>query len=269
MNLRWGIFAQCINEKELIEAKIEWALRLGMEVSICEGHHPNYKKFNPDTHLSNDGTTEILESYSGSINYVPAGEVPWQGVLRDKAYKALPNDLDVVIMSDIDEFYLEKDLDLIDDLYAKNKDLKLTVTNGYIFLDDEHCAPYYMPTDGAYIEFNTTHKIIQMTQWHERIFRYNKYYSYLRSPFIINDIYGRFIFNDSVYFNERELLPNIYQLHYKNFKMQEQKERHEMYKRRGDTADYNLEQVILEKNKFKYNGEHPIEIQRILNGSAH
>ena len=59
--------------------------------------------------LSTDGTTEILESYADQITYMPLGPVPHQLYLRDKAYKNLNQDLDVVIMSDIDEFWLEED----------------------------------------------------------------------------------------------------------------------------------------------------------------
>jgi len=76
---------------------------------------------------------------------------------------------------------------------------------------------------------------------------------------------GEFIFTDSTYFGEREILPDIYQLHYKNFKMDEAKARHKMYKERGDAADYDKEWELLEKNKFEYKGEHPIEIKRLLN----
>lgn len=262
-DLKWGLYAQCINEKQLIGAKIEWALRLGMSVSICEGHHPNYKNFDPQTHLSNDGTTEILKSYSDRINYIPAGEVPWQGALRDKAYKGLPQDLDVCIMSDIDEFILEKDLERLDSLYH-NKDLRLTLTNSYIFLDNEYCCPHIMPPSGNIVKFNMEYDLIQYGQWHERIFRYNKFYSYRLSPFLINDIYGGFPFSNSAYFDDRIIVPDIYILHYKNFKMDEAKKRHEMYKERGDKADYNLEWDVLEKNKFKYKGEHPLEIQKLM-----
>lgn len=75
--------------------------------------------------------------------------MPHQAVLRDTAYQALPSDLDVVIMSDIDEFYLEKDLENIEGYYIANKDLKLTVTNSYIFLDNQHCAPHIQHIDGG------------------------------------------------------------------------------------------------------------------------
>jgi len=264
MNLKWGIFAGCINEGKLIEAKIEWALRLGMAVSIVEGHHPNYKGDVDPNGLSADETTEILLGYQDQIKYLPIGKVPRQAILRDMAYKNLPNDLDIVIMSDIDEFYTEDDLNRIEIMYIGNKDLKLTVTNSYIFLDNEHCAPHIQHVDGGSVKFNKTWTF-NVGQWHERIFRYNKFYSYNRSPFIINDIYGRFIFMDSAYFGEREILPDIYQLHYKNFKITEQKARHEMYKKRGDKADYDKEWELLEKNKIKYEGKHPIEIERLLN----
>ena len=46
MELKWGIYAGCINEEKLIETKINWALNRNMAVSICEGHHPNYKDVN-------------------------------------------------------------------------------------------------------------------------------------------------------------------------------------------------------------------------------
>ena len=41
--LKWGIYIPCINEEQLIEAKIEWALRHEFAVSVCEGHHQHYK----------------------------------------------------------------------------------------------------------------------------------------------------------------------------------------------------------------------------------
>ena len=46
--------------------------------------------------------------------------------------------------------------------------------------------------------------------------------------------------------------------------MDEARKRHEMYKERGDKADYNLEWDVFEKNKFKYEGEHPLEIQKLM-----
>ena len=263
MELKWGIYAGCINEEILIEPKIKWALRHDMTVSICEGHHPNYKNVN-ESGLSVDKTTEILESYSDRIKYTPAGAVPHQMVLRDIAYKGLPQDLDVVIMSDIDEFLTDADLEELDHMYKINKDLKLTLTNSYIFLDNEHCCSHLMNTGYENIEFNKKY-FLTLGHWHERIFRYNKFYQYTRSPFLINDYIGRFIFTNSAFFNERELLPDMYILHYKNFKMKEAKERHKMYKERGDKADYDAEWQILNANKFKYKGEHPIEIKELIN----
>lgn len=263
MKLRWGIFAGCINEDQLIEAKIKWALRLGMAVSITEGHHPNYKGEVNSNGLSADKTSEILESYKDQIIYNPLGKVPHQAVLRDVAYKKLPTNLDIVIMSDIDEFYLEKNLERIENMYIKNKDLKLTITNSYIFLDNKHCAPHVQHIDGGPVKFNKEWTF-NIGQWHERIFRYNKFYAYHRSPFLINDIYGRFIFMDSAYFGEREIVPDVYMLHYKNFKMKEAHERHEMYKARGDTADYDKEWKTLENTKFLYEGSHPLEIEGLL-----
>jgi len=213
MNLKWGIFAGCINEGKLIEAKIQWALRLGMAVSITEGCHPNYKGPTDPNGLSADDTMEILLSYSDQITYLPLGKVPHQLVLRNQAYKNLPKDLDVVIMSDIDEFYLEKDLNEIDQMYKRNKDLKLTPTNSYIFLDNTYCASHIHHVDGGPVKFNKKWTF-NLGQWHERIFRYNKFYSYDRSPFLINDLMGEFIFTSSAYFGEREILPTTYQLHY-------------------------------------------------------
>lgn len=261
MELKWGIFAGCINEAQLIEAKIEWALRLGMAVSIVEGHHPNYKGETING-LSSDGTTEILKSYSDRIRYVPLGQVPAQNLLRHNAYKLLPKDLDVVIMSDIDEFILEKDIEELDNMYKYKKNLKLTLLNSYIFLDDEYCAPHIQRHQGE-VKFNLETNI-GYGQFHERIFRYNKYYGYRISPFLVNDFYGRFIFDNSAYFNERVLLEDMYILHYKNFKMEESKKRHEMYKERGDKFNYDEEWKILEQNKIKYEGEHPREIQKLL-----
>lgn len=263
MKLKWGLYAPCINEKELIEAKIKWALNHDMAVSICEGHYVNYTKFNQDNHLSVDGTTEILESYSDRINHIKKGFVQAEMELRDAAYKGLPQDIDVCIMSDIDEFLLDKDLEYIDELYAVDKNLKETSTNSYIFLDNKYCTPHLMPSDQGFVNFNKNQGLIQLGQWHERIFRYNKYYSYKWSPFLINDLYGRFIFTDVAYFDERLILPNVYILHYKNFKLKEAKERQAMYTT-FDNKDYNLEWDILEKNKIEYKGEHPIEIKELL-----
>ena len=46
--------------------------------------------------------------------------------------------------------------------------------------------------------------------------------------------------------------------------MDEAKARHDMYKERGDKQDYNAEWVELEKNKIKYEGEHPSQILKLL-----
>ena len=260
--LKWGIYAGCINEEKLIEAKINWALNRGMAVSICEGHHPNYKNVN-EKGLSTDKTTEILESYADRINYIAKGPVPHQMFLRDEAYLGLPKDSDVVIMSDIDEFVLDKDLERLDKLYKRRKDLVLTLTNSLIFLDNEHCCVHVMNSAGGHVKYNRQF-VITMGHWHERIFRYSKYNRYRRSPFLVNDYLGRFPFSDSAYFDDRMLIPDIYIMHYKNFKMEEAKKRHEMYKERGDKADYSLEWDILESNKFKYKGEHPQEIMELM-----
>lgn len=260
MELKWGIYAGCINEEQLIEAKIEWALRLGMEVSIVEGYHPNYNGKTKNG-LSSDKTTEILESYSDKINYNPVGEVPAQQLLRHYAYKGLP-EVDVAIMSDIDEFILEKDIEELDRMYNFNKNLKLTLLNSYIFLDNEYCAAHIQRNQGE-VKFNLTRNI-SYGQFHERVFRYNKYYGYRRNPFLINDFYGRFIFDNSAYFNERIVLDDMYILHYKNFKMEEAKARHKMYEERGDKFNYSEEWKLLEENKIKYEGEHPREIKKLL-----
>jgi len=261
MDLKWGIFAGCINEEKLIEAKLDWALDLGFAVSIVEGHHPMYTNVN-ESGLSVDKTSEILQSYSDRIVYNPLGKVEAQLMLRHEAYRGLPNDLDVVIMSDIDEFILEKDIEELDRLYKFKKHLKLTLLNSYIFLDNEHCAPHIQRMEGE-VKFNLEGNI-HFGQWHERVFRYNKFYGYRKSPFLINDLYGAFLYADSSYFNERIVLPDMYILHYKNFKMEEAKARHEMYKERGDKQDYNAEWETLEKNKIKYEGEHPSQIMRLL-----
>ena len=262
MNLRWGIFAPCMNEATVIEAKIKWGLRLFDDVVILEGHHPQYTDHG-ENHLSNDGTTEILKSYADQITYIPFGEAQNEIILRNEAYKALKKDLDVVIMSDIDEFILEKDLEYIDMLYQRNKDLKLTLTNSYIFLDKEYCAPHIRRKQSPPMAFSKDLNI-HFGEWHERIFRYNKYYSYLVSPFLVNDLYGRFIFNDPYYFNERQLLSDVYILHYKNFKMDEAKKRLEMYNEYGDGVKHDDEFQQLEKDKIKYEGEHPKEIGDLL-----
>lgn len=262
MNLNWAIFAGCINEEPLIEAKINCTLRLGMKISIVEGHHPNYKKHN-EKHLSIDKTTEILESYSDQIIYKPIGEVPHQAVLRHTAYHNLPKDIDICIMSDIDEFFLESDLEQIDTMFSTDNDLKLVLTNSYIFLDNKFCAPHIQRKQGNPIEFNKDLKIWH-GQFHERIFRYSPFYGYNVSPFIINDLFGRNLFNNPIYYGERTLRDDIYLLHYKNFKMGESKERLEMYEKRGDKADYKKEWKILNKNKIRYEGKHPVEIERLI-----
>lgn len=261
MNNKWAIFAPCINEAQLIEAKIQWGLRHDFEVVIVEGHHPAYQNHDPNG-LSNDGTTEILLSYEDRIKYVPVGPVEHEMVLRDIGYKKISKDTDAVIMCDIDEFYLDKDLEYIDDLFRGDK-IKHILTNSYIFLDNEYCAPHiqrkqsppFFYADGINIHFG---------QWHERIFRYNKFYSYKRSPFLVNDIYGRFVFNDLAYFGERMLLPDVYMLHYKNFKRAEAEKRTEMYDTYGDGVKHDTEWEELEKNKIKYEGEHPKEILNLL-----
>ena len=46
--------------------------------------------------------------------------------------------------------------------------------------------------------------------------------------------------------------------------MVEAKERHEMYKERGDAEDYDAEWKELEVNKILYEGEHPTEIKKLL-----
>lgn len=259
--LKWGIYAGCINEEKLIEAKLEWALERDFAVSIVEGHHPNYKNVN-ESGLSVDKTTEILKSYSDRINYQPVGAVQWQGLLRDKAYKGLPHDCEVAVMSDIDEFILDKDIEFLDGIYKNRKDIVLTVLNSYIFLDEEHCAPHVQRHEGI-VKFGLDQDI-QFGQYHERVFRYNKFYGYTRSPFLINDIFGRFIFSDSAYFNDRLLFDDRYILHYKNFKIEEAKARHKMYEERGDKIVYDEEWKELEKNKFKYEGEHPSQIKKLL-----
>jgi len=263
LNLKWGIFAPCINEVSLIEAKIKWALDLFDDIVIAEGHHPKYTNHG-ENHLSNDGTTEILESYGDQITYVPVGQAQNEIILRNEAYKNLKKDLDVVIMCDIDEFYLTKDLDYIDMLYQRNKHLKLTLTNSYIFLDKEYCAPHIQRKQSPPMEFNKQ-GAIHFGEWHERIFRYNKYYSYLVSPFLVNDLYGRFIFSDAFYYDERIIIKDVFMLHYKNFKMDEAKKRLEMYDEYKDGVKHDDEFEILNKNKIKYEGEHPKQIGELLN----
>ena len=141
MELKWGLFAPCLNEGQLIEFKLEWALERFADISIVEGHHPKYTNVDPNG-LSVDKTTEILSSYGDRIKYLPVGKVDNEMELRNMAYKELNKDLDVVIMCDIDEFYLDKDLEFLDNIYKSNKDLKHTLTNSYIFLDGKHCAPH-------------------------------------------------------------------------------------------------------------------------------
>ena len=52
---------------------------------------------------------------------------------------------------------------------------------------------------------------------------------------------------------------------FKNFKIKEAKNRSKMYEQRGDKFDYNVEWKILEANQFKYEGEYPIEIKKLMN----
>jgi len=262
MNNNWKIFFPCINEKPLIEAKIQWGLRLGFEISVAEGYHPSYKKFNPETHLSIDGTTEILKSYSDQITYIPIGEVPHEAFLRDTAYANLSKSAGICIMSDADEFFLEEDLEQIDAMFSANKNLKLVLTNSHIFLDNEFCAPHVQRKDGNPIEFNKGLQIWH-GQFHERIFRYDKFYSYKITPFLVNDLYGRCPFNHPIYYGERELRDDIYLLHYKQFKLAEAKERQKIYHEQ-DNKDYDKEWRELKKNKIRYEGKHPIEIERLM-----
>ena len=264
MKLKWGVFFGCINEEQLIEAKIDWALRHGMAVSVAEGCHPDYKGPTDPNGLSADATTEILAGYGNKIKWLALGRVEEQRILRDQAYKNLPQDLDVVIMSDVDEFINDEDLNYLDIIFDRKKDLKHILTNSYIFLDNEMCAPHVQRKESAPIAYNQN-TTLHLGEWHERIFRYNKWYAYDKSPFIINDIWGRFIISDSAYFGDRFLLPDTYILHYKNFKMEEAKARLKMYKERGDKADYVEEWEILEEHKKKYEGKHPEEIMRLLN----
>lgn len=261
MELKWGLYAPCINEVQLIEAKLEWALDRFDNISIVEGHHPNYKDVN-ESGLSKDGTTEILKSYADRINYTPLGKADNEIVLRDTAYKNLDKNLDVVIMCDIDEFYLDKDLDFLDAEYG-NKDLKLTLTNSYIFLDNEYCAPHLRRIQSPPFKFNKTVNV-HFGEWHERIFRYSKWYSYHRSPFLINDFYGRFLYNDEIYYNERRLYPEIFMLHYKNFKRDEAEKRTDMYDKYGDGVMHDTEWDMLEKSKNGYAGKHPPQIAKLL-----
>jgi len=268
--LKWGLFAPCINEIELIEAKLEWALERFDDISIVEGHHKHYKNVS-EVGLSVDGTSEILQSYSDRIKYNPVGIVNVEGteefILRDTAYQALNKDLDVVVMCDIDEFWLDKDLDFLDEQYLRNKNLKLTATNSLIFLDNEYCAKHIQRNQGTFafdLDDNGNVRTVNFGQWHERIFRYNEYYRYDASPFLINDMYGRFIFSHQIYFNERKLFPEIYMLHYKNFKRAEAEKRTEMYNTYNDNVKHDTEWDELELKKFKYDGEHPEQIKRLL-----
>ena len=118
--LKWGLFAPCINEIELTRAKLEWALERFDDISIVEGHHPKYTNVS-ESGLSVDGTTEILEGYADRIKYTPLGKVDNEMILRDVAYKKLNKNLDVVVMCDMDEFYLDKDLDFIDDDFQESE----------------------------------------------------------------------------------------------------------------------------------------------------
>ena len=262
LNLKWGLYAPCINEIELIEVKLEWALERFDSICIVEGHHPAYTNIN-ESGLSVDGTSEILKSYSDRINYIPIGKVNHEIELRELAYRGLDK-CDVCIMGDIDEFYLDNDLEYMDNLYKRNKDLKLTLTNSYIFLDNKHCAPHIQRKQGDGIFFNKQIPQLFMGQYHERIFRYNKFYSYHISPFLINDIYGRFIFADEIYCDDRILLDDVFMLHYKNFKREEAEKRTQLYDTYGDGVKHDTEWDELEQNKILYEGEHPAHIKRLL-----
>lgn len=262
MELKWGIYAPCINEGNIIEAKLEWALERFDDISIVEGHHPKYTNVDPNG-LSVDGTTEILLSYDDRIKYLPVGKVDNEIELRALAYKYLSKNLDVVIMNDIDEFYLDDDLDYIDTLYRRNKDLKLTLTNSYIFFDNKHCAPHIKRIQSPPFNFAKDVKV-HFGEWHERIFRYDLWYSYKRSPFLINDFYGRFLYNDEVYYGERMLLDDVYMLHYKNFKREEAEKRTMMYDAYDDGIQHSGEWDELEKNKIEYKGKHPEQIEKML-----
>jgi len=266
MDLKWGIFAPCINEIELIEAKLEWALERFDDIVMVEGHHKRYTNVN-ESGLSLDGTTEILKSYSDRIKYRPVGainDVMDEAVLRGVGYNALDKDLDVVIMCDVDEFYLDKDLEYIEAFYKRNKYLKSTVTNSYIFLDNEHCAPHIQRKQGPPFAFSKQHNQLHMGMFHERIFRYSKWYSYNVSPFLVNDLYGRFIFSNEIYYDDRVILEDVFMLHYKNFKREEATKRMEMYNTYGDGIKHDDEWDILEKNKILYDGEHPLQITKLL-----
>lgn len=263
MELKWGIFAPCINEGQLVETKLEWLLERFNDISIVEGHHPKYENVDPNG-LSVDATTEILLSYDDRIKYLPVGKVDNEIELRDLAYKYLDKDLDVVIMCDMDEFYLDEDLDYIDNLYRRNKDLKLTLTNSYIFLDDKYCAPHLKRIQSQPFKF-AKGVDVHFGQWHERIFRYSPWYSYRRSPFLINDFYGRFLYNDEIYYGERMLLEDVYMLHYKNFKREEAEKRTMMYDTYDDGVKHDTEWDELEKTKIEYEGEHPPQIERLFN----
>jgi hypothetical protein len=144
------------------------------------------------------------------------------------------------------------------------KSPKQTLTNSYIFVDDKNCAPHIQRFESPPIKYAKGVKV-HFGQWHERIFRYNKYYSYSRSPFLINDIYGRFLFDHPAFFDERMLLEDIYMLHYKNFKVEEAKKRLEMYDQYDDGHHkHDEEWETLIKNSFEYKGNHPQEIKNLL-----
>lgn len=262
MENKLKLFFPIINEIELIEAKLEYALGLDMEISVVEGHHPAYTNVDPNG-LSVDGTTEILISYDDRIKYLPVGKVDNEMELRNLAYKYLSHDPGIALMFDTDEFMLEKDLIFLDGEYKKDKDLKYILTNSYIFLDGKYCAPHIQRFQSKPFPYSDN-ITVQFGQWHERIFRYNKWYSYHRSPFLINDFYGRFLYNDEIYYNERLLFPEVYLLHYKNFKRNEAEKRTQMYDTFGDGIDHSDEWNILEKNKFEYKGEHPPQIAKML-----
>ena len=103
MELKWGIFAPCINEIELIEAKLEWALERFDDIVMVEGHHKRYTNVN-ESGLSLDGTTEILKSYSDRIKYRPVGAI------NDVMDIVIPVFIELIILSKIVPSFLFKTL---------------------------------------------------------------------------------------------------------------------------------------------------------------
>ena len=81
---------------------------------------------------------------------------------------------------------------------------------------------------------------------------------------MINDFYGRFLYNAEIYYGERLLFPDIYMLHLKHVKLKEAKKRTAMYDTYGDSVDHSDEWSILEKNKIEYKGEFPKEIRHLM-----